>query len=238
YYIASSAQKRLYVLQIMELKNTAYNMPQIIPLPKETEPLRLQEVFEKLIRRHESLRTTFHMKGGTPVQRIHPAVPFKIEIIQPQREGNEDHPWTAVQRAFSRPFDLTQAPLFRVGMLTLKEAPVDTATGTMRQAGQYLLLDMHHIITDGTSQQILIKEFLTINNGESLPPLKLQYRDYAEWQNSRKQKKLMKRQEKTWLKVFPGEIPLLALPTDYPRPEIQSFEGDNIYIILNKNETG
>ncbi|MCP4151785.1 MAG: hypothetical protein GY757_28840, partial [bacterium] len=150
----------------------------------------------------------------------------------------EDHPWTAVQRAFSRPFDLTQAPLFRVGMLTLKETPGDTATGTMRQAGQYLLLDMHHIITDGTSQQVLIKEFLTINNGATLSPLKLQYRDYAKWQNSRKQKELMKRQEKTWLKIFPGEIPLLALPTDYPRPEIQSFEGDNIYIILNKNETG
>ncbi|MCP4148589.1 MAG: AMP-binding protein, partial [bacterium] len=238
YYVVSSAQKRQYVLQLMELKNTVYNMPQIIPLANDTEPLKLQEVFKKLIRRHESFRTTFLMKGGTPVQKVHPTVPFKIEIMQPTTDGSDSEQLTAAQRTFFRPFDLGQAPLLRVGMLKLKPAPAGPTSKTLRQTGKFLLLDMHHIITDGTSQEVLIKEFFAINDGENLPLLKLQYKDYAEWQNSNKQTELMKRQEETWLKIFAGELPVLNLPTDYPRPEIQSFEGKNISFALNKNKTG
>ncbi|MCP4154465.1 MAG: AMP-binding protein, partial [bacterium] len=79
YYVQSSAQKRLYILQQMELESTAYNMPQIIPLKKETEPQRLETVFRQLIRRHESLRTSFHMINERLVQKLHPEVEFKID---------------------------------------------------------------------------------------------------------------------------------------------------------------
>ncbi|MCP4150588.1 MAG: amino acid adenylation domain-containing protein, partial [bacterium] len=226
FYIASSAQKRLYVLQRMDLSNTVYNMPQIIPLAEGTDTLKLEEIFQELIRRHESLRTSFHMKTGTPVQKVQSAVPFKIEIITASTHGGEQ--LTALQRSFFRPFDLRQAPLFRVGLVNVTDTPT----------GQLLLLDMHHIITDGTSQEILIKEFSALYAGERLPRLKLRYRDYAEWQNSGKQKELRLKQEETWLKIFAAELPVLNLPTDYPRPGIQDFEGNSITFKLSDDETG
>ncbi|MCP4155009.1 MAG: amino acid adenylation domain-containing protein, partial [bacterium] len=263
YYISSAAQKRLYVLQQMELENTAYNMPQTIPLAEDTDPGRLEEVFIKLIRLHESLRTTFHMiadpvtpggvspvtPGGVsqvtpgreiPVQKVHTTIPFKIEIIRPPTDGSAGDQLTAAQRTFLRPFDLTQAPLLRVGILKVKDTTTDPTTSpeNLPQTGEFLLLDMHHIITDGTSQEILTNQFFALYNGESFPPLKLQYRDYAEWQNSNIQKELVKRQEKYWKKIFVGELPVLELPWDYPRPVIQSFEGHHISFRLNQAETG
>ncbi|MCP4157707.1 MAG: hypothetical protein GY757_58905, partial [bacterium] len=137
-----------------------------------------------------------------------------------------------MSKLFFRPFELTNPPLLRVAVIET------THTGTTRDLKErFLLLDMHHIITDGTSQEVLIKEFLALYDGENLPPLELQYKDYAEWQNSRKQKELTKQQEEYWLNLFSGELPVLSLPTDYPRPVIQSFEGNNLSFMLNEDET-
>ncbi|MCP4158102.1 MAG: amino acid adenylation domain-containing protein, partial [bacterium] len=247
-YILSSAQKRLYVLQQMEPASTAYNMPYIIPLDKDTDPKKLASVFRQLIQRHESLRTSFHMipvtpgggnpvtpgggnpvtPGGVlPVQKLHDEVDFEIEYYKPGAGGQE--PGT-----FFRPFELTKAPLLRVGIIetTGMEPPLQdgiTHDGVM-------MLDMHHIITDGISQEVLIKEYYAIVAGESLPPLRLQYKDYAEWQNSGKQKELLKQQEETWKNLFSGELPILSLPTDYPRPEIQNFEGQYLSFILSEEK--
>ena len=98
YYALSSAQKRMYILQQMDLNSTAYNMPQIIPLPGEIDIDKLEESFKKLINRHESLRTSFHMIGDQPVQRIHEDVEFEIENDMKRR--------TSAFR-FIRPFDLS-----------------------------------------------------------------------------------------------------------------------------------
>ncbi|MCP4150544.1 MAG: non-ribosomal peptide synthetase, partial [bacterium] len=235
-YLLSSAQKRLYILQQMEPASTAYNLPHTIPLVKDTDPKKLKEVFKKLIRRHESLRTSFHIinpvtprgpvtPGGViPVQVIHDEVEFEIDYYKLGAGGQE--PGT-----FFRSFELSKAPLLRIGIIETTGMENTLHDGLM-------MLDMHHIITDGTSQEILIKEFFTLYAGESLPPLKLQYKDYAEWQNSSKQKQVIKQQEETWINRFSGEIPVLNLPTDYSRPEIQSFEGNRISFVLNKNETG
>ncbi|MCP4150883.1 MAG: AMP-binding protein, partial [bacterium] len=95
----------------------------------------------------------------------------------------------------------------------------------------------HHIITDGTSQDILTKELFALYAGEELPPLKIKYRDYAEWQNSRTHIQLMKQQEEFWVNLYPGELPLLHLPIDYPRPVRQSFEGSVVSFTLGKEET-
>ncbi len=92
YYSLTSAQKRLYVLQQMEPQSTAYNMPYTLPLAKETDRERLEEGFKKLIRRHESLRTAINMVDGTPVQVIHPTVPFKLETIRIERERQTRRP--------------------------------------------------------------------------------------------------------------------------------------------------
>ncbi|MCP4156396.1 MAG: AMP-binding protein, partial [bacterium] len=238
YYNLSAAQKRLYILHQMELDGTAYNMPRIIPLKKESEPQRLEHVVAKLIQRHESLRTSFHMitpvtpGGEIPVQVVHNYKEIKFTI----EEGAREHIST-----FFRPFDLTVAPLLRVGIITEQGAPGSTTAkhGEPQPTGKrYLLLDMHHIITDGTSMEVLTKEFFKMYAGESLPPLKLQYKDYAGWQNAVKQKETMKQQEEYWLKQYTGELPVLSLPTDYPRPAIQSFEGNRQFFKLNEEDTG
>ncbi|MCP4151460.1 MAG: amino acid adenylation domain-containing protein, partial [bacterium] len=241
FHILSSAQKRLYVLQQMTLESTAYNMPHTIHLNKNIEPEKLENTFKKLIRRHESLRTSFHMINETIVQKLHDKVEFEIEYYN-QPAGNKNpnagelNWFDEVRETFFRPFDLSKAPLLRVGVIETTHIANPPGSTNDNAGERFMMLDMHHIITDGTSQEILTKEFFRLYAGESLPPLKLRYRDYAEWQNTAKQKELMKKQEEYWLKTFSGELPLLNLPTDYPRPLIQRFDGNKLSFELNMEE--
>ncbi|MCP4218660.1 MAG: hypothetical protein GY765_28760, partial [bacterium] len=220
YYTLSSAQKRLYVLQQMELESTAYNIPSATSLEGLLNLEKLEVALSKLIHRHESLRTTFHLIEEAPVQKVHPFVPFKIETMQVPvartlplhgvSEGGtggdgdpgDGDPIAAAKQAFSRPFDISEAPLLRVGVIEI--------TGKNPTNG-ILLVDIHHIITDGTSMELLTKELFALYAGENVPPLKLQYRDYAEWQNSRTHKQLMKAQEEYWVNNYSGELPVLTL---------------------------
>ncbi|MCP4153517.1 MAG: hypothetical protein GY757_37665, partial [bacterium] len=237
YYILSSAQKRLFILQQMELESTAYNMPYVLPLRETPRLENPEETFRKLIRRHESLRTSFHMINNNPVQVVHNNVAFKLEKFQVEKnkkDGTEENISIRTQGKFFRSFDLAGAPLLRVGIVETTGTDADTEQPVR---DRFMLIDMHHIITDGISQELLIKEFNHLNKGENLPPLKFQYRDYAEWQNSAKQKQLMKQQEETWLKIFLEELPILTLPTDYPRPVMRSFDGSDIAFELNQEET-
>ena len=215
YYPLSSAQKRLYVLQQMDLRGTAYNMPAVIPLYFEVGMEKLETVFNQLIHRHESLRTSFHMLDREPVQKVHQRVPFKVEF----------YPAENLVESFFRPFDLTNAPLLRVGI-----------TRTV-QNQHTLMVDMPHIISDGFSQQVLVRDFLTLYSGEPLPPLRLQYRDYARWQINRKESDPLIEQEAFWLRQFEDEIPILELPADYPRPSVRSFEGSASLFELSVSDT-
>jgi amino acid adenylation domain-containing protein len=221
YYALSSAQKRLYILQQMEFENTVYNMPQIIPLPDEFDIGKMESVFLHLLERHESLRTSFSMINQEPVQRIHDAneLEFSIEYYN-LAAANPSLPTT-----FIRPFELSQAPLLRVGVMKIGAAP------------PLLLIDMHHIITDGISREILEREFAALYSGEELPPLRLQYRDFSEWRNNNRQQALIKYQEAYWINLFSDEIPVLNLPTDYPRPPVQGFEGNWVSFTLSGDET-
>ncbi|MDQ1351168.1 MAG: hypothetical protein QG657_1470, partial [Acidobacteriota bacterium] len=215
YYELSSAQMRMYFLQQMNLNNTVYNITQFIKLgalkgaDNREEPgidvKKLEDTFKRLIERHESLRTSFRMVKGRPTQKIHKEVDFKIEFFNKVAD-------------FVRTFDLTQAPLIRIGII--EAGPEDRLLG----------IDMHHIICDGVSYKILVRDFYSLYRNESqLPPLRIHYKDYTEWQNSQKQKEAIKKQETYWLKEFPGEIPIIDIPTDFPRPAIQSFEGRKLF---------
>ncbi|MCP5050767.1 MAG: amino acid adenylation domain-containing protein, partial [bacterium] len=203
YYPLSSAQKRLYVLQQVELSSTNYNIPYPVVLEGALDGNKLEETFRQMIRRHESLRTSFRMLGETPVQEIHAEVAFEIE---------GSHGGRPLQ-GFVRAFDLTEAPLMRVRLVKRGETE------------HILMLDMHHIITDGTSMDLFIEEIVGLYSGAQLPPLKFRYRDYSQWQNSTAQREALNRQEVYWLEQFGDEIPVLRLPVDYPRPAIQSFDG-------------
>ncbi|MDQ1355298.1 MAG: hypothetical protein QG657_5608, partial [Acidobacteriota bacterium] len=243
HYPLSAAQKRLYILHRLEGMSTAYNMSDILSIEGTINIDKLEESFKKLISRHESLRTSFAVINEEPVQIIHSDVEFEIEYFATDEHGQTQTltkvlggqgtlfqkgsvPPEAFIKSFIRPFNLSRAPLLRVGLLQEMET-------------KYILaIDIHHIIADGRSQVILVRDFLSLYHGQELPDLKLQYKEYSEWKQSREAQDALKEQEDYWLKEFAEQIPVLNLPIDYPRPAVQSFEGNTFNFELNAGEKG
>ncbi len=220
FYVLSSAQKRMYVLQQMEPASTAYNISWLIPLDETFEPARLEEIFERLIQRHESLRTSLRLIDDRPVQRIHERVDFRVHYYDLASSVTLE----GILGQFAKPFDLGRAPFFRVGLINGGSRPI-------------LMVDMHHIISDGVTMDLISRDFRALHEGKELPPLPLQYKDYAEWQNSEGQRRKVKEQEAFWLREFRDKLPTLDLPTDFPRPDARSFEGDSLRFELAEEET-
>ncbi|WP_433582139.1 amino acid adenylation domain-containing protein [Paenibacillus amylolyticus] len=211
YYPLSSAQKRLFILNQLEGADQSYNMPGVLLLEGSIDHSLLEKAFRGLIKRHETLRTGFEVVQGEAVQRIYESVDFAVEC----RHANEEEA-SAVVQAFIRPFDLAKPPLLRAELVELA-------------ADRYLLMfDMHHIISDGVSMDVFVEELVRLYGGESLEPLHIQYKDYAVWQQSDEQKVQLKREEAYWLDRYQGELPVLEMPTDYPRPAVQSYEGHTL----------
>ncbi|WP_411829582.1 amino acid adenylation domain-containing protein, partial [Paenibacillus alvei] len=211
YYPLSSAQKRLFILNQLEGADQSYNMPGVLLLEGSIDRSLLEKAFRGLIARHETLRTGFEIVQGEAVQRIYESVDFAVEY----RHASEEEAPEVVQ-AFIRPFDLAKPPLLRAELVELA-------------AERYLLMfDMHHIVSDGVSMDVLVEELVRLYGGESLEPLRIQYKDYAVWQQSDEQKVQLKREEAYWLDRYRGELPVLEMPTDYPRPAVQSFEGQTL----------
>ncbi len=220
YYSLSSAQKRLFMINQIAEVGTSYNIPGMIEIKGRIDERRLEEAFAKLIQKHESLRTSFDIIEGEPVQRIHEAVEFEILHLKSDKNKLEN-----AIKEFIKPFDLSKAPLTRVALI---ETGID----------EYILVvDMHHIVSDGSSVGILIKDLIFLYDKGSISALRIQYRDFAEWQKDMLFSEHMKNQEEYWVNVFSGEIPILNLPTDYPRPSIQSFEGSSIRTQLDEITT-
>ncbi len=228
YYPLASAQKRLYVLQQMEKSSITYNMWKVIQLHGEPDPAKLEQTFRRLIERHDSLRTSFQFVRGEPIQQVHPEASFTLEYRELQGQAKPDD-----IRDFIRPFDLSRAPLFRVGMLRTQVAP--NSPDSQRQC--ILIIDMHHIVSDGISLQVLNREFAALHRGDRLPPLRIQYKDYSGWMQSPEMKNRLNAQQTYWLKKLEGELPVLNMVTDFPRPAVQSHEGDNISFQLDKAQT-
>ncbi|MCK4258348.1 MAG: amino acid adenylation domain-containing protein [Halanaerobiales bacterium] len=218
FYRLSSAQNRMYILNQMEKERLNYNLTSVMVIEGKLDLKRFEQTFNSLVNRHDALRTWFEMVDGTPVQKIHPHLDLHIDLLEVQSDEIEQK-----IKEFAKPFDLSQAPLIRVALL--KEL-------TDRHI---LMLDMHHIITDGVSTGILIEEFARLYAGEEIPPVKIQYKDYAIWQQGLITQGKLKKQEKYWLETLKGEIPLLAMPIDFPRPMVQSLEGKNVHFKVDKN---
>ncbi|MCK5056810.1 MAG: amino acid adenylation domain-containing protein, partial [Candidatus Aminicenantes bacterium] len=224
YYPLSSAQKRMYFLQQMESESTTYNIPAMVELTGNLDKEKWEEAFKKLINRHESLRTSFEMIGEELFQRIHREVEFGINYYD-NDGGEEESKVGNIFKNIIRPFVLNKAPLLRVALIRTGERTYKLA------------IDLHHIIADGFSMNILMREFSTVYIGEELPGLRMQYRDFSEWQNSEVQNDALKRQEEYWLGVFAGKIPELNLPTDYERPTVKCYDGDKFPFIIEENLT-
>jgi hypothetical protein len=141
------------------------------------------------------------------------------EVIEDLRsKGSTVQTPTPTTKGLVQPFDLNQAPLFRAAAVKLQDRL------------HLLFIDMHHIITDGMSMKIIIDEFISLFTGKQLPALSLQYKDFSEWQNDFFTGEAYRKQEEYWLECYKGEIPELNLPLDYPRPEVRTGKGDEIYI--------
>jgi amino acid adenylation domain-containing protein len=220
YYSLSAAQKRTYFLYEFDKQSVAYNGGMATWLEGELDTEHLEEVFQKLIQRHEILRTSFHLVDEKPVQQVASSVDFKLEYA----EAGESEVYRNLAR-FTRPFNLSEAPLFRVGLVKV------------RPKKHLLIVDLHHIISDGVSGEILMKEFMSLYKGESVAPLKLHYKDFAEWQQSDARQKEINKQEEFWKREFQGDIPVLDLPTDFSRPQIKRYEGETISLELDQSLT-
>jgi tyrocidine synthetase-3 len=229
YYPLSSAQKRMYILQQMNLTGTMYNVTLVMPLQGNFNEEKVQETFQQLILRHESFRTSFRMVNGETVQKIVNKVEFQIEYhdltADADRRDIRSHNVREIAGRFVRAFDLSRAPLLRVGLVKSSDTR------------HIFMVDMHHIVSDGTSINIIVKDFISLYTGKTLPPLRLQYKDYSQWQNSLTASGKLEKQEVFWLQEFETLPPVLELPTDYPRPPVQYFEGGSINFVIGNEET-
>ncbi|GAE91021.1 long-chain-fatty-acid-CoA ligase [Acetivibrio straminisolvens JCM 21531] len=216
-YPVSSAQKRLFILERMGNLGTTYNLPGVLTVEGDIDLKAFEKAFKKLIDRHEILRTSFELRNGEPVQRVHKQVDFKLGYKEADADKAKD-----IIKDFIREFDIGTAPLFRAELVKIGEKK------------HLLMFDMHHIISDGVTSVILVKEFIELYSQKDLAPLRIQYRDYAVWQNSILESEIIKKQMEYWQNIFSDDIPVLNLPTDYPRPSIQSYEGDRIRFALSK----
>ena len=210
-YYASASQRRIYVLNRMNPDGLSYNVTSVFSIEGELDRNKLEQSFDRLIMRHESLRTSFYMNEKELMQEIHENIEFHLEYVECEKSKFHD-----IVNEFVRPFHLEEAPLMRAILIKY-----DTHS-------YQLVIDLHHMISDGTTIGILIRDLAQIYQGVFLPPLKIQYKDYANWQREYLQTEKAKEQEDYWVDLYQPEVPLLNLFLDYKRPAVQQFDGDQI----------
>ncbi|PTX58414.1 amino acid adenylation domain-containing protein [Kordia periserrulae] len=211
YYPVSPAQRRMFFLYQLDKTATNYNMPQIYEVSGTTDTEFLMSVFKKIVARHESLRTTFHIVEKQVMQKIRTVDDFEIEILNWKEENIASN-----YERFIRPFDLETEYPIRIGFVQ-----VDSGK-------KLLLIDVHHIVNDGHSQEILLKDFWQFYQKRTPLPLSLQYKDYATWLSNYKTGVGSEKDREFWLEEYSGEIPLLNLPYDYERPANGMKEGAKV----------
>ncbi len=220
YYPLSAAQKRLYALYELDKNSISYNITQVVIAKGFLDIERVKNTFNTLIKRHEALRTSFKRHDGEIMQLINPS----LEVNFSYEEADENKIDEIIDR-FIMPYDFNHAPLFRIRLLKTSEKK------------HYILLDIHHIISDGVSMGILMKEFILLYHNQECPKPELNYKDYAVWQNENRDSEKINRQRKYWMNEFKDPIPLLNMPTDYRRSSKQQFDGDSVLFTINSEMT-
>jgi len=219
----SFAQQRLWLIDQLDPGSPAYNMPLALRLTGEVAPGRLGSIFAAIVRRHEVLRTTFAVHAGQPVQVIAPPddrMPWPVPILDLSHLPDAEPEAAALAREEARrPFDLRCGPLVRLALLRLGASD------------HVLLLTMHHIVTDGWSLGVLVREIAALHAAfaqglpSPLPELAVQYADFAVWQRGWLQGAVLEEQLGHWRRRLAGAPRRLELPTDRPRPAVQTFRG-------------
>lgn len=216
-YACSHAQQRLWVLQHMDVDARAYNLSGVYDMQGDCNVLALEAALHQLIDRHEILRTDFVMHDGQLCQRIAPdAQVFHLEKTQ---AADEDELQQLITQNQALTFNLSKAPLLRVQLVEMA-------------ADQHVLLvNIHHIICDAWSMDIMLRELFSLyqtqlkNTSADLSPLNIHYKDFAAWQNQQLASDDTDISRSWWLTHLAGELASLQLPTDRPRPAVQTFNG-------------
>jgi amino acid adenylation domain-containing protein len=232
HYPLSHSQKRLWTLDKFEKDSIAYNAPAALMIEGDLNLESLQGSFGSLIERHEILRTRFITVNGEPRQKIEKANSFHIDIadMSDSPNGDKDAKIAAYEYAHA-PFNLEKGKLIRVKAIKLKDNRC------------MILLNMHHIICDGWSIPIFVRELMAFYESNLhgrdaiLPALSIQFKDYTVWHNEQLESDSLKGAGDYWHRKLSGEIPVLDLPADFPRPAVQSFEGDRVNFTIIREDT-
>ncbi|HMI63145.1 MAG TPA: condensation domain-containing protein, partial [Puia sp.] len=227
-YPLSSAQRRIWFLSRLEAGSAAYNMPGFYLLEGLSDRIPVRRVIEKLLERHEILRTVFREDDrGEQVQMVLPAgSPASGLEWCDWREKSSEEIEALVDAFAGWPFDLATGPLIRFQIAELSD----------RQS--LLCFSMHHIVGDEWSMGVLITDLLGSaggnggQNGDRWKPLPIQYKDYAVWEKRQLGTAVMAGHRAYWLEKLKGDLPVLQLPEDKQRPRFRSFEGDQISFLI------
>jgi len=206
----SFAQQRMWFLDQLEPGTARYHVPDAVRISGHLDLPRWERCLNQIVARHEILRTVFETVEGRPVQTVLPELRLEIPVTSVKTEAEA---LRLAGEEIRRPFDLGRGPLLRMRLLRL--APDD----------HILVVTMHHIISDGWSTGVLIREFAALYRDESLPPLPVQYADFAVWQRQWLQGEVLERQLAYWRAQLAGEIPVLNLPADRPRTPLGAHTG-------------
>ena len=201
-YPVSSAQRRIFYTVNMDSSSLAYNTPFGIIFKKKPDIKKLEESIKNILNSHDAFKTYFALENNDVVQKLVPKVDFSLKTCNYKNDE------------FVKPFNLGKAPLIHVEL--------------DHYEGKYLLqLDIHHIICDGSSIAIFMKELCDLYNNKEVRHSKIDYIDFAV------SEKIIKEDEDYWLSQFKNEIPILNMPTEYERTATKSYEGNNVYLSLN-----
>ncbi|MCC5615049.1 amino acid adenylation domain-containing protein [Nostoc sp. CHAB 5836] len=227
----SFSQQRLWFIDQLYHGSSFYNIPIAFHIKGQLNITALQQSLNEILKRHEIWRTNFTLVNGEPVQEISPNLTWDLPIINIEHLSGKN--WEGevqqlVAESATKPFNLAKGLLVRATLLRLSEEE------------HVLLVTMHHIITDGWSCSVFLRELSTLyaafstNQPSSLPELPIQYADFAIWQRDRIQGEFLATKLNYWKQQLSGELPVLQLPTDRPRPSVTTFAGAKQYFTFSK----
>ncbi|MEH1778675.1 MAG: amino acid adenylation domain-containing protein [Nostoc sp.] len=230
----SFGQERLWFLNELVPNHAFYNVSEAFRLRGVLNSTILEQSLNEIINRHEILRTTYSSLKGQPIQIIHSTFPIKLLVVNLQGLSPDDQESQVRQiilEEAQRPFDLVQGPLLRTTLLQLSSEE------------HIFLLNLHHILCDDWSLSVLFEELSTLypafstGNPSPLSDLAIQYADFAAWQRQWLQGEILDNQLAYWQQHLSGSLPILELPTDYPRPLEPRYQGSRQSVLIPKSVT-
>ncbi|MEH2395749.1 MAG: amino acid adenylation domain-containing protein [Nostoc sp.] len=218
-------QEPLWFLDQLVPNNPFYNVPEAFCLNGFLNVQALEQSFQEIINRHEIIRTTFKAVDGQPIQVIHPSPTFKLPVIDSTTQ--ESQVWELIIQEARRSFDLSEDLMLRTALFKLSETE------------HFLLINLHHIVCDGWSINVLLKELGTLytvfalEQTSPLSDLTIQYADFVVWQRQWLQGEIREHQLAYWQQQLNGLPPIVSLPTDFPRPLVSTYRGARHFLSLS-----